>query len=191
MGRRTKKTRPWPGQMIGAPLRLYLKTKDHRRGQSAVFGFRSIAPQIRPRALADLRFHGDCRDRPAFAGVVRAVRRTAGAASGQGGKPAGDRRRSANALRPLTARRSGSPSVSGRRHDVGAGTRSSRRPLGRVKWSRSLIRICGGFLFLNANHAVGERPAFRPASSAARSSRACSRSRPPGVRCRASPIRPP
>jgi len=36
-----------------------LKTKDLRWGLSVVFGFRLIAPQIRRRSPADLRFVGD------------------------------------------------------------------------------------------------------------------------------------
>ena len=58
--------------MIDAPLRLYLKTKDHRRGQSAVFGFPIVAPKSRRARSADLRFQGVCGDRLSLVGVVRA-----------------------------------------------------------------------------------------------------------------------
>jgi hypothetical protein len=77
--RRMKTTCRRAGREDGAPLRLDLKTKDLRWGLSAVFGFRLIAPQIRRRSPADLRFVGDRDYRLALVGVFRAPRRRAGA----------------------------------------------------------------------------------------------------------------
>src|SRR5271163_4686578 len=54
--------------------------------------------------------------------LARAMQR-AGAASGQGEKPTWNTVPGADATRPLTARRSDSPSMSGRRQRVGAGGR--------------------------------------------------------------------
>ncbi len=168
---------------------LGTQTKDPFRGLKAVFGFPIIAPQIRRRSSADLRFLGVYCDRHTDRRRRRGI-----VESWSGERSWGKHYRPVTAecerSAAMTARRSGSPSVSASRPGVGAGSRGDGAAASRLRLRRLLGGDEGGGS-INANGAAAARRAFRQASSAARSSRACSGSRPGAARYRASPSRPP